>query len=235
MLAIPVKNTVQFFESDKWTRKKTYGNDSIEDIVNLIRYSPCETLSIVVYVNGRLLVVNREYVSERALIPSDKNAYEVEEPPKKKTTCAMQKHAYITSCYNITIKFNSNYLLGLSFLQGRHFVEENRDDHTQFGIIGVLLEMIPFLKVVTPVTNVIGSALWACDIERYKEPTQHPRSSLLAPTPEIVEQGQATDYGSIKNEKEPYPMGTASALPPAYQDVMDSNNLYPSAPPLEKQ
>ncbi|CAF0932879.1 unnamed protein product [Adineta ricciae] len=129
-------------------------------------------------------------------------------------------------------------LLGLSFLQGRHFVEENRNDYTQFGIVGILLEMIPFLNLITPVTNVIGSALWACDIERYKEPTQHPRSYLLAPTPEIVEQGQATGYGSIKNEKEPYPMegtASASALPPTYQDVIDSNNLYPSAPPLEKQ
>jgi uncharacterized protein involved in cysteine biosynthesis len=117
-------------------------------------------------------------------------------------------------------------LLGLTFSQGKHFVEENRSDYTKFGIVGVLFEMIPFLNLVTPVTNVIGSALWACDIERFKEPLSHPRSYLLAPSPALIEQGQA-DYGATKNEKEPMP-------PPAYQDVMESN-LYPSAPPTEKQ
>jgi hypothetical protein len=32
MLAIPIKNTIEFYESDKWTRKKTYENDSIEEV-----------------------------------------------------------------------------------------------------------------------------------------------------------------------------------------------------------
>jgi hypothetical protein len=31
-LAIPVKNTIQFYESEKWTRKKTYENDSIDEV-----------------------------------------------------------------------------------------------------------------------------------------------------------------------------------------------------------
>jgi hypothetical protein len=88
--------------------------------------------------------------------------------------------------------------------------------------------MIPFLNLITPVTNVIGSALWACDIERFKEPLEHPRSYLLAPSPALIEQGQA-DYGAIKNEKEPM-----QPPPPTYQDVMETN-LYPSAPPSEKQ
>ena len=86
--------------------------------------------------------------------------------------------------------------------------------------------MIPFLNLITPVTNVIGSALWACDIERFKEPSSHPRSYLLAPTPTLIEQGQ-THYGSTKNEKEAF-------APPTYEDAT-ANNLYPSAPPLEKQ
>ncbi|UJR24064.1 hypothetical protein I4U23_027032 [Adineta vaga] len=59
MLAIPVKNSVQFFESEKWTRKKTYENDSIDEAINLIRYSPCGTLFIVAYVNGQLSIINR--------------------------------------------------------------------------------------------------------------------------------------------------------------------------------
>ena len=32
MLAIPVKNTIQFYESEKWTRKKTYENDSMDEV-----------------------------------------------------------------------------------------------------------------------------------------------------------------------------------------------------------
>ncbi|CAF1215232.1 unnamed protein product [Adineta ricciae] len=107
-------------------------------------------------------------------------------------------------------------LLGLTFLQGKHFVEENRNDYSQFGIVGIFLELIPFVNLITPITNVIGSALWACDIERYKEPSQHPRSYLLAPTPELVEQGQSIDYGTIKNEKE-----SLSFAPPTYQDAME--------------
>ena len=119
-------------------------------------------------------------------------------------------------------------LLGLTFLQGKHYVEQNRSDYQQFGVLAVLLEMIPFLNLITPITNVIGSALWACDIERFKEPLTHPRSYLLAPSPALIEQGQA-DYGTTKQEKEAMP-----PPPPTYQDVMESN-LYPSAPPSEKQ
>ncbi|CAF1268324.1 unnamed protein product [Rotaria sp. Silwood1] len=59
ILAIPVKNTIQFYETDKWTRKKTYENDSIEQVINLISYSSCRTLFIVAYVNGQLSIVNR--------------------------------------------------------------------------------------------------------------------------------------------------------------------------------
>ena len=88
--------------------------------------------------------------------------------------------------------------------------------------------MIPLLNLITPVTNVIGSALWACDIERYKEPLSHPRSYLLGPTPTSIEQGQS-DYGTTKKEKEGIQLP-----PPTYQDVMEEN-LYPSAPPTEKQ
>lgn len=89
----------------------------------------------------------------------------------------------------------------------------------------MLLEMIPFLNLITPITNLIGSALWACDIERFKEPLSHPRSYLLAPSPALIEQGQS-DYGTTKNEKE-------QIQPPTYQDVVQ-NNLYPSAPIDEK-
>lgn len=111
------------------------------------------------------------------------------------------------------------------YFSGKHFVNENRSDYTQFGAVGVLLEMIPVLNLITPITNVIGSALWACDIERFKEPLGHPRSYLLGPSSETLEQGQA-DYGSTKNEKD--------QPPPPYQESVISN-IYPSAPVAEKQ
>ncbi|CAF4211740.1 unnamed protein product, partial [Adineta steineri] len=59
MLAIPVKNMVQFYESEKWTRKKTYENDSIDEVINLVSFSPCRTLFIISYVNGQLSIINR--------------------------------------------------------------------------------------------------------------------------------------------------------------------------------
>ncbi|UJR28776.1 hypothetical protein I4U23_010002 [Adineta vaga] len=59
MLAIPVKNTIEFYECEEWTKEKIYENNSIKQSVNLICYSPCETLFIVSYVNGQLSIVNR--------------------------------------------------------------------------------------------------------------------------------------------------------------------------------
>ncbi|CAF1250109.1 unnamed protein product [Rotaria sordida] len=59
MLAIPVKNTIHFYETEKWTRKKTYENDSIDQVINLISYSPCQTLFVIAYVNGQLSIINR--------------------------------------------------------------------------------------------------------------------------------------------------------------------------------
>ncbi|CAF3304882.1 unnamed protein product, partial [Rotaria sp. Silwood2] len=117
-------------------------------------------------------------------------------------------------------------LIGLTFAQGKHYAEENCSDYRQFGIVAVLFEMIPFINLITPITNVIGSALWACDIERFKEPLRHPRSYLLSPSPALIEQEQ-TDYGRTEYEKD-------KISPPNYQDTIH-NNIYPSAPSIEKQ
>ena len=122
-------------------------------------------------------------------------------------------------------------LIGLSFLQGRHYVEINRSSYTQFGIVAILLEMLPLLNFVTPISNVIGSALWACDIERFEEARTHPRTYLLAPSPSLLEEGtreqpMVNNYGSGKDEK--------PGLPPSYEQVVETG-LYPSAPSLEEK
>lgn len=95
--------------------------------------------------------------------------------------------------------------------------------------------MIPLLNFVTPVTNMIGSALWACDIERYGNAASHPRTYLLSPSPNLLEQGQS-NYGTKEDYTEKLPYAAASSQPPPdYQQVVEGN-LYPSAPPLnEKQ
>ena len=145
-------------------------------------------------------------------------------------------------------------LLGLTFAQGlvvfsrrtrntclvvgRHFAEANRSAYTQFGLVAVLLELIPLVNIVSPMSNVIGSALWACDIERYSEGMSHPRRYLICPSASLIEQGQQrhehTEYGTTamtsKEEKELVPP------PPNYEDVVP-HSVYPSAPsaPDEKQ
>jgi hypothetical protein len=80
-------------------------------------------------------------------------------------------------------------------------VKQNRLDYTLFGMMAVILEMIPILNFFTPITNIVGSALWACDIERYKEPLKHPRAYLHIAGYKILESEQA-DYRSIQKEQE---------------------------------
>ncbi|CAF1022238.1 unnamed protein product [Rotaria sordida] len=117
-------------------------------------------------------------------------------------------------------------LIGLTFAQGKHFVEQNRLDYTRFGIVAILFEMIPFLNIITPITNVIGSAIWASHIERFKQPLEHPRSYLLSPTPTLIKE-EENDYRRKISEKEKVSSSN-------YKQVIE-NNIYPSAPPIEKE
>ncbi len=74
MLAVPVLNLINFYESNKWTIKKTYRNGLIDQVclfkifqnkyvlfqmINLINFSSCRTLFLVGYVDGMLTIVNR--------------------------------------------------------------------------------------------------------------------------------------------------------------------------------
>lgn len=109
--------------------------------------------------------------------------------------------------------------IGLTYDQGKHYVQQHRSSYLKFGIISLLFDLIPLLNFISPITNVIGSALWACDIEKYEDATTHPRSYLISPSQNLIE--QQTDYGSIQNEKQPIDP------PPEYEQV-----ISPSAPPL---
>ena len=103
--------------------------------------------------------------------------------------------------------------------------------------MSVLLEMIPIVNLISPVTNLIGSVLWAVDIEKSAPSSSHPRSYLLAPNASLVEQGNQQHYGST-----PAPVfaekafAAAAPPPPDYDQVVrDNGQLYPSAPPIDEK
>ena len=50
-------------------------------------------------------------------------------------------------------------------------IEENRGAFTAFGVVGVLMEMIPVVGVFFGFTNAVGAALWAADMEHGEETT----------------------------------------------------------------
>lgn len=72
---------------------------------------------------------------------------------------------------------------------GKDYVERNEVSYRQFGTMSVLLEMIPIVNLISPISNLIGSVLWAVEIERSGPSSSHPRSYLLAPNPSLIEQG----------------------------------------------
>lgn len=50
--------------------------------------------------------------------------------------------------------------------QRDEFVEKRRGAYTSFGVMAVLLEMVPFAGIFFQFTNTTGAALWAADEER---------------------------------------------------------------------
>ena len=51
----------------------------------------------------------------------------------------------------------------------RRFVQENESAYRAFGIVGMLLNLVPIINVVFALTNTAGAALWACEIEKRSE------------------------------------------------------------------
>lgn len=115
--------------------------------------------------------------------------------------------------------------IGLTYRQGKHYVKQHRSSYTKYGVVAMIFDLIPILNFVSPTTNVIGSALWAGEIDKHEDPSTHPRSYLISPSQNLIQ--QQNDYGSIANEKQPI-------NPPNYEQVVQEN-LSPSAPPSEKQ
>ncbi|TPX65323.1 hypothetical protein SpCBS45565_g05263 [Spizellomyces sp. 'palustris'] len=57
-------------------------------------------------------------------------------------------------------------LRGFGFTAGKKFVRSHRQAYTSFGSVAVLLEMVPVIGMLFMFTNIVGSALWAIDMER---------------------------------------------------------------------
>jgi len=55
---------------------------------------------------------------------------------------------------------------GMSYEQVSVFIEERRWDYRAFGFVAALLERLPLIGLVFSVSNRIGAAMWAVDLEK---------------------------------------------------------------------
>lgn len=81
---------------------------------------------------------------------------------------------------------------GLSFLQQWKFVKTHLNDYLSFGAVAVLLDSIPVFNILFFYTNIIGSALWAIDMEK----AQTLENSFLLPANALID-----DVGIIDTEE----------------------------------
>lgn len=51
----------------------------------------------------------------------------------------------------------------------RRFVDEHESEYRAFGIVGMLLNLVPIVNVFFALTNTAGAALWACDLEKRRQ------------------------------------------------------------------
>lgn len=61
-------------------------------------------------------------------------------------------------------------LKGMGKPQRDDFVQTRTGAYTSFGLVAVLLEMVPVVGVLFAFTNTVGAALWAADMETAREP-----------------------------------------------------------------
>ncbi|KAI9373256.1 hypothetical protein BJX61DRAFT_389136 [Aspergillus egyptiacus] len=60
-------------------------------------------------------------------------------------------------------------LRGMSDAERREWVEGRRGGYTGLGMAAVVLEMVPFVSMVFEVSNAVGAALWASDMEKARK------------------------------------------------------------------
>ncbi|CAF1077709.1 unnamed protein product [Rotaria sordida] len=58
--AIPVKNRIYFYEIKYWELKKMFEDNTVEEFIDLIDYSPCKNFFIITYRRLKLVIINRK-------------------------------------------------------------------------------------------------------------------------------------------------------------------------------
>ncbi|KAF2488793.1 hypothetical protein BU16DRAFT_213194 [Lophium mytilinum] len=56
----------------------------------------------------------------------------------------------------------------MSKSERNRYIEEKKAAYTAFGVVALLLEMVPFAGIFFAFTNTVGAALWAADLEESK-------------------------------------------------------------------
>ncbi|CAF2955633.1 unnamed protein product [Rotaria sp. Silwood2] len=59
VLAIPVKNSIFFYETNNWKLEKVYEDNTIKEYIDLIKYSPTKNFFIITYRHMKLVFVDR--------------------------------------------------------------------------------------------------------------------------------------------------------------------------------
>ncbi|CAF3876551.1 unnamed protein product [Rotaria sordida] len=60
LLAIPVKNRIYFYEIKYWKLEKMFEDNTVEEFIDLIDYSPCKNFFIITYRRLKLVIINRK-------------------------------------------------------------------------------------------------------------------------------------------------------------------------------
>ncbi|CAK5266911.1 unnamed protein product [Mycena citricolor] len=68
-------------------------------------------------------------------------------------------------------------LRGFTRMQRDEWIREKRWKYTWFGMVALLLQLVPVLSMVFLMTTAAGAALWAADLERKREATSSTRSA----------------------------------------------------------
>jgi len=69
---------------------------------------------------------------------------------------------------------------GLSLVQQWEYIKANLKDYLAFGVVAMMLDVIPLLDIIFFYTNIIGSAIWAIEIEQaQKLENRMPPNSLI--------------------------------------------------------
>ncbi|ORX62996.1 hypothetical protein DM01DRAFT_1314725 [Hesseltinella vesiculosa] len=91
---------------------------------------------------------------------------------------------------------------GFSIAESRRNAWNRRGDYSQFGMVAVALELIPFFNLLFMWTNIVGAALWMADeyeknerLIAQQQSKQQP--DFYQPQPPLQQQSSGSWYGAV--------------------------------------